>query len=621
MPTTSLGAMTSGSPERRRRGPWSRVPWLWAAAAALLATAVWVVAALLMAGRGFDVTDEGFYVLSYRWWDSTPRVFTGVQYLYGPVFELLGWSIPGLRVVRLVSVVLVHLTFGWAFMSWLRTRRPEAPASRGWELAGALTVLASAGVIYGWLPLSPGYNDVVLLMSLLLVSLLLWSMRVVSRGARLPVLAAACAGPPVVALVLAKWASAGLILMFLLVLGVVALRSLGARGWLPYVASAVASVAGCVLLVNAFVQPLRPLASEMTEVNRLVAASTNSPLTLLGMYVRSTLSMGAEALLLAALALLVAGLGVLLRRTRFAAAGLPVAVLGPVAALIAASPQSWGLPGGGVFAIRTYVVPLVALALVVVAARWVGLRTGRPADRGVAIERPGRAADVAVVTMLVLLPAVQALGTGNPLAFLAVNGFSCWVALMVAACTMPGPRPVARGLTISATACAVLVAATTGADGLLRHPYRTAAWSEATTAVGGTGPLATVRVDASTASQWRAIRDAVGAHRPGHQVMAFDEMAGTVVLLDGRSVGEAWYSRIDPDRTAAGIRSVCERPQPLTETLPVIVYDRAPRAVDEDALRACGLSLSRDYRLVTIDQGEPRLRVYVPISAEERSRP
>ena len=63
----------------------------------------------MMAGRGFDISDEGFYVLSYRWWDSTPRVFTGVQYLYGPVFELLGWSIPGLRVVRLVSIVLVHL--------------------------------------------------------------------------------------------------------------------------------------------------------------------------------------------------------------------------------------------------------------------------------------------------------------------------------------------------------------------------------------------------------------------------------------------------------------------------------------------------------------------------------
>ena len=114
-----------------------------------------------MADRGFDISDEGFYVLSYRWWDTTPRVFTGVQYVYGPVFELLGWSIPGLRVVRLVSIVLVHLAFGWAFMTWLRTRRPRHHPAAGGRWQGRSTIVASAGVTYGWLPLSPGYNDVV----------------------------------------------------------------------------------------------------------------------------------------------------------------------------------------------------------------------------------------------------------------------------------------------------------------------------------------------------------------------------------------------------------------------------------------------------------------------------
>jgi hypothetical protein len=606
--------MTSGSPEARPRGAVSRGPWLWAAAAAVLATALWVVAALMMAGRGFDVSDEGFYVLSYRWWDSTPRVFTGVQYLYGPIFELLGWSIPGLRVVRLVSIVLVHLAFGWAFMSWLRTRRPEAPPTRAWELAGALTILASAGVTYGWLPLSPGYNDVVMLTSLLLVALLLWSMRVVGDGRRLPVLAAACAGPPVMALLLAKWASAGLILVFLLVVGVCALRSLGARGWLRYVGSAVASVAVCVLLVNAFVQPLSPFVSQMTEVNRLVARSTNSPLSLLGMYLRTTLSMGMDAVLVAVLALLVAGSGLVLVRTRFAAIGLPLVVLGPVVALVAANPGHGGLPGGGSPVIRTYVVPLVAMALVVLVARWVlGRRVAGRSDR--------RGADIAVMVMLVLLPAVQAAGTGNAIADLAVNQLACWTALMVAACTALGRSRVAAALAVSATACAVVVAATTGADGLLRHPYRTAGWSDATAQIGGTGPLAQLRVDPATAERLRAIRAAAGERRPGAPVMAFDEMAGVVLLLDGRSVGESWYSSIDKDRTAAGIRSVCTHARPWGRTLPVVVYSRPPAAVDESALRACGLSLPRDYTLVTIGQGQPHLRVYLPSATEERARP
>ena len=380
-------------------------------------------------------------------------------------------------------------------------------------------------------------------------------------------------------------------------------------------------MAGSLLLVNALVQPLGPFVSEMTEVNRLVAASTNSPLTLLGMYLRTTVSMGLEAILVAGVALLVAALGLVLQRTRFARAGLPLVVLGPVAAMFAATPASWGLPGGGAAALRTYVVPLIALALVVAVASVAGSRLGDPTEAPAAAARPGRAADVAVVTMLVLLPAVQALGTGNALAYLAVNQFACWMALMVAACTVSGRPPAARALAISATACAVLVAATTGADGLLRHPYRTAAWSEATTAIGGAGPLAPVRVDAPTAERLREVREAVGEHRPGDPVMAFDEMAGMVVLLDGRSVGEAWYSRLDVDRSTAGIRSVCGQRRPWGDALPVVIYDHRPRTLDPAVLRGCGVALSRDYTIATVDQGGPPLQVYVPIAARERIRP
>ena len=162
-----------GGPPLGSREPGAR-PWV--ATAALLATLVWVVAALLMAGRGFDVTDEGFYVLSYRWWDSTPRVFTGVQYLYGPVFEALGWSIDGLAGLP-AGQRRCWCTSRSAGRSWPGcgpvgpTRRPPLVGGR-W---GAHHPACSGGIVYGWMPLSPGYNDVVILTSLLLVSLLLWS--------------------------------------------------------------------------------------------------------------------------------------------------------------------------------------------------------------------------------------------------------------------------------------------------------------------------------------------------------------------------------------------------------------------------------------------------------------
>ncbi len=50
-----------------------------------------------MLGRGFAVQDEGTYVLSYRFWSSNPYFVSGSQYVYGPVFEALGESIPLLR--------------------------------------------------------------------------------------------------------------------------------------------------------------------------------------------------------------------------------------------------------------------------------------------------------------------------------------------------------------------------------------------------------------------------------------------------------------------------------------------------------------------------------------------
>ena len=87
--------------------------------------------AVLTAGHGFDITDEGFYLLSYRWWNVHHRNFTGAAYLYGPVFALLDHDIGALRIFRLLTVVGAHLAFGWCFMRWLRLRRPAAASGPG----------------------------------------------------------------------------------------------------------------------------------------------------------------------------------------------------------------------------------------------------------------------------------------------------------------------------------------------------------------------------------------------------------------------------------------------------------------------------------------------------------
>ena len=98
-------------------------------------------------GRGLNVADESFYLLSYRWWDVNYRNFTGAQYFYGPVFDLLGHDIAGLRLFRLGTIVVVHLVFGWSFMRWLRTHRPTTPPTRMWEAAGIAAIVQPGGSV------------------------------------------------------------------------------------------------------------------------------------------------------------------------------------------------------------------------------------------------------------------------------------------------------------------------------------------------------------------------------------------------------------------------------------------------------------------------------------------
>ena len=97
-------------------------------AVATAATAGWLITAILLAGRGLGKGNEGYYLLSYTYWDRNLRTFSGTQYLFGPVFDLLGNDISSLRILRALLVLVVHIAFAVAFMRWLRLQRPHVAA-------------------------------------------------------------------------------------------------------------------------------------------------------------------------------------------------------------------------------------------------------------------------------------------------------------------------------------------------------------------------------------------------------------------------------------------------------------------------------------------------------------
>lgn len=575
------------------RGRSSALP-VWAIVVAGLSTAAWTTAAVVMSSRGLDLTDESFYLLSYRWWDSTPRAFSGVQYLYGPVFEFLGHDVAALRIFRLATVLAVHAIFAWAFVTWLGSIREDVTRSTGWA-AGSL-IVASGGIVYGWLPQTPGYNDVALLGSLLLCSVVLRSLSVVNRTGRLPVIAALLAGPVLLTVILAKWSSALLIVALLGAVLVLASRT-RATGWFRYLAAASMGfvIAGAVFHV--LVQPWDEVIPPMLEVNQLAAASSNSPTALVTLYLQK----GGVLLGIALLLCVPAGAILLAARRlppRFAAWASGLAFLSPFCAVLLVAPDRFGMVGGGADLVNDYTVALLAPCLLVAAA----LLLERPQ-----VSTTGLPSIWPVLAGLVALPVIQAAGTGNAVHFLAVNQYACWMAVLVW-CAVASTRGV-RALAYGALASSVLVVSGVAVSGLLVHPYRTSGFMDADRPVGGVGILSELKVSTAEAEVIAAARTAAGSRPTGSPVMAFDEIAGLVLALDGRSVGEAWYSAIDHTRTAAGIEATCAS-RTLKEA-PVVIFNRPVGESDVSAIRSCGYQLDRDFRGVPVALPQS-LRVFVP---------
>ena len=122
----------------------------------LLAALPW---ALLLAGvpRGFDLTDEAFYLLSYRSPEAIEATFSMFGFLGAPVYRLVDGDIALLRGLGIVGLLLTS-----AGTAWVTLRRLAGPAPAGDWLSALLPPIAAGALFYeSWL-LTPGYNWMVL---------------------------------------------------------------------------------------------------------------------------------------------------------------------------------------------------------------------------------------------------------------------------------------------------------------------------------------------------------------------------------------------------------------------------------------------------------------------------
>ncbi|WUJ68903.1 hypothetical protein OG809_27805 [Kribbella soli] len=576
----------------------------------------WILTAARAANEGFDITDEGYYLLSYRWWDSNPLALTGVQYLYGPIFEWFGYNIDRLRLFRLFTVVVAHLLFGYSFMRWLRGRRPGMPATKLWELAGMAIILAAGGMCYAWLPQSPGYNDVVLLGALTLVSCVLWMATAVDRGDPVPFWVPVVAGLVIGMMVLAKWTSV-VVIGLIVIAAVVVLAGQSWRAVARGILFALAGVAVVALVVQLFVVRLNVAVPGIVTVNKFIAGTSYSPTELLQFYWSSGFRLLGQTLRDHGLLLVATALTVIARWRwlRIAAAVLVLLALILSVRRVVVD----GAAIGGSQQTATYAVTLLAAVLVAVVAAAGAVIAHRFGVTGCSRLSRENTRTWVILGLLVLLPLVQAFGTNTALYTIGFNAFAAWAAVMIAVLTGIWATPIAARVTLGLVLVGSLVAtASIAYTGLFRYPYRSAGHSELTVASTLPALKGLYLTPADEADYSKLAADLRPYTEPGGRPMlAFDKMAGLVLILGGRPLGEAWIAPTERARTAAGIEEVCRKGRP--ERAPLIILNRQISDSEITALQSCGLDFHADYQQLAPAEQTIGLQVWVP-KAERGAR-
>lgn len=529
--------------------------WLGRLATATIIVLLGVVILMLLwaSNRGFDQTDEGYYLLSYTY----PQAGGGVSQFDRLVHALLpSASIRTYRLVALVLQVSSAAFLGWAFLVFRRRILPSVDAVSASPVLSLLFVVLAGLQGYSWLPQTLSYNTINGALLNIEIGLTLLAIVLGSRPRPRRALASACgAGVGVAAAVqlFVKFPSA---LCAAALCAAAALWFLGLRRGLEVCGAMVA--AGLASLVLAAGDRVFNL-DDLIEGSRSGGASGHSPASILTGYLADLApwSLFRPVIVLAALAMFTGVALVwrpdIVRRRVWAWALVGIGSVVIVTGLASVGPIAYG--GGRLF-------PAVFTALAICAL--LAHRYAPATVPDVAVDRRPRWSLAGAIGLLLLAPLAGAFGSDNPIFLQGTASAAPWgAALLLGYASVLRRVPDRARHLVAAVPVLVFAAVMAGQEvrGTVFFPYRVSGSLFAQDQqVPGSPALDGLLVDSRTRTYFEALERNAREQSlvPGEPVLGVDGLAGAVFVLGGRAPGANWVSRGDAGATCDKWRSDVE---------------------------------------------------------------
>lgn len=561
-------------------------------ASVVLAVLVWSLP------RGFDITDEAFYLLNYRYPAEYEASFTDFHLVITRVFGLADASIGTYRVAALLGIGLGAVAFGLSLSVWLRRAlSPDNP--RRWLVRPVLVityVLLGELLAMSIMPRTVSYNGLNTLLLLLSAAAALAALSRGPAGSSWLLLAGAAIGLDV----FVKVSTAGLLLASVVVLLGWCWRKAGGVFLLRALAMLVLGI-GCgtgiyFLLAqpptvwwHTFSQELTMLQGQGYGTADLFVKYLGSAREILRVLVWP----------LGPVLVLVPGLAWWWLRPRQSPRWLlllAIALLGAAGFWLAvqAVHRLW-YSTAYINGLQSLAV-LIFFLLLVAGVTAVEVLPADAADSSRSTNAKLAGQQLPVALWLALLPLLAAAGTYNDLRVNLVIDAAPWFGLALMLLALPRPNL----LPVWVTPLLLLLPAGYAAEqtvwGTMRVPYcLTGPMTVQTQPLRAAGVRGTLLLDPKSVAFIRQLEKtlAQGGFKPGDPLLAFYDMPGLVYLCGGVSPGATWYfGGID----ARNCHALDITRQSLVRACILLNEPLGPKM--QRCLREHGLRFPEGYRLV-----------------------